>query len=69
MVFCTDDLAGFSQAILEVYSLAIIQKCIVHKVGSTRFVDDKDSKAVRKDLRTVSGLHPGSGQNRYGCFP
>lgn len=54
LVFCTDDLAGFSQAISEVYPLAIIQKCIVHKVrSSTRFVDDKDSKAVRKDLRTV----------------
>jgi transposase-like protein len=54
LVFCTDDLAGFSEAISEVYPLAIIQKCIVHKVrSSTRFVDDKDSKAVRKDLRTV----------------
>lgn len=54
LVFCTDDLAGFSEAISEVYPLAIIQKCIVHKVrSSTRFVDDKDNKAVRKDLRTV----------------
>lgn len=54
LVFCTDDLSGFSQAICEVYPLAVIQKCIVHKVrSSTRFVDDKDSKAVRRDLRTV----------------
>ncbi|MBK8969346.1 MAG: transposase [Lewinellaceae bacterium] len=28
LVFCTDDLAGFSEAISEVYPLAIIQKCI-----------------------------------------
>ncbi|MCB9331699.1 MAG: IS256 family transposase [Lewinellaceae bacterium] len=54
LVFCTDDLAGFSEAISEVYPLAIIQKCIVHKVrSSTRFVDDKDLKSVRKGLRTV----------------
>lgn len=54
LVFCTDDLAGFSQAISEVYPLAIIQKCIVHKVrSSTRFVDDKDIKSVRRDLRQV----------------
>jgi putative transposase len=54
LIFCTDDLTGFSEAISEVYPLAIIQKCIVHKVrSSTRFVDDKDSKALRKDLRTV----------------
>lgn len=54
LVFCTDDLSGFSEAISEVYPLSVIQKCIVHKVrSSTRFVDDKDSKAVRRDLRTV----------------
>lgn len=54
LVFCTDDLSGFSQAISAVYPLAVIQKCIVHKVrSSTRFVDDKDSKAVRKDLRSI----------------
>ncbi|MCB0530515.1 MAG: IS256 family transposase, partial [Saprospiraceae bacterium] len=54
LIFCCDDLSGFSEAISEVYPLAIIQKCIVHKVrSSTRFVDDKDSKEVRKGLRTV----------------
>lgn len=54
LVCCTDDLSGFSEAISEVYPLTVIQKCIVHKVrSSTRFVDDKDSKAVRKDLRAV----------------
>lgn len=54
LIFCTDDLAGFSEAISEVYPQSVIQKCIVHKVrSSTRFVDDKDIKSVRKDLRTV----------------
>ncbi|MAT54019.1 MAG: IS256 family transposase [Saprospirales bacterium] len=54
LIFCTDDLTGFSEAISEVYPLSVIQKCIVHKVrSSTRFVDDKDVKSLRKDLRTV----------------
>lgn len=54
LVFCTDDLSGFSEAISEVYPLSVIQKCVVHKVrSSTRFIDDKDSKAVRKGLRTI----------------
>jgi putative transposase len=54
LVFCTDNLKGFSEAIGEVFAEAVIQKCIVHKVrSSTCFCDDKDSKAVRKDLRTI----------------
>lgn len=54
LIFCTDDLSGFSEAISEVYPLSVIQKCIVHKVrSSTRFIDSKDSKALRKELRTV----------------
>lgn len=54
LVFCTDDLKGFSEAIDEVYPASIIQKCIVHKVrSSTRFCDDKDVRAVRQDLRAV----------------
>lgn len=54
LVCCTDDLSGFSEAISEVYPLSVIQKCIVHKVrSSTRFVDEKDSKAVRKGLKAV----------------
>lgn len=54
LIFSTDDLSGFSQAILEVYPRAIVQKCIVHKVrSSTRFVDTKDQKALRQDLRAI----------------
>ncbi len=54
LLFCTDDLAGLSEAISEVYPQAVTQKCIVHKVrSSTRFVDDQDGKAVRQDLRTI----------------
>jgi len=54
LIFCTDNLTGFSGTISEVYPLATIQKCIVHKVrNTTRFVDHKDVKAVCRDLRTI----------------
>lgn len=54
LIFCTDNLTGFSEAIGEVFPESVIQKCIVHKVrSSTRFCDSKDSKAVRKDLRAI----------------
>jgi len=54
LIICTDDLKGFSDSIAEVFPNSIVQKCIVHKVrSSTRFVDDKDAKEVRKDLRAI----------------
>ncbi|TXF80700.1 IS256 family transposase, partial [Neolewinella aurantiaca] len=54
LVFCTDNLAGFSEAMADVYPATIIQKCIVHKVrNSTRFVNDSDLKKVNADLRSV----------------
>ena len=54
LIFCTDDLSGLSEAIWEVYPLATVQKCIVHKVrSSTRFIDSKDLKPVLTDLRSV----------------
>lgn len=54
LVFCTDDLKGFSEATSETFANSIIQKCIVHKVrSSTRFIDDKDVKKIRTELRTV----------------
>ena len=54
LVVCTDNLTGFSEAIAEVFPAAIVQKCIVHQVrNSLRFVDDKDRKAVVKDLKSI----------------
>lgn len=51
---CVDGLEGFSEAIHEVFPKAIVQRCIVHMVrSSTRFVADKDLKAVCADLRKV----------------
>lgn len=51
---CVDGLNGFSDAILEVFPTALVQRCIVHKIrSSTRFVSDKDRKAICRDLRKV----------------
>lgn len=52
--FCVDGLTGFQDAIEKVYPLAIVQRCIVHMVrSSTRFVSDRDIRAVCGDLRKI----------------
>jgi putative transposase len=52
--YSVDGLAGFKDVIERVYPNSALQRCIVHKVrNSTRYVSDKDRKAVCKDLRMV----------------
>jgi putative transposase len=52
--FCIDGLTGFKDVIQQVYPNAIIQRCIVHMIrNSTRFVSNKDLKAVCADLRNI----------------
>jgi transposase-like protein len=54
LFFCVDGLAGFSEAILEVFPMSFVQRCIVHMVrSSTRFVPDKDIKQVCAGLRSI----------------
>ncbi len=54
LFFCVDGLKGFSGVIGQVYPKAIVQRCIVHMVRtSTRFVSDKDRKALCSDLRKI----------------
>jgi transposase-like protein len=54
LVACTDDLAGFSEAIGDVFPATVVQKCIVHQVrNSLRFVDDKDRKKLSAALGKV----------------
>lgn len=54
LFFCVDGLCGFSDAILEVYPQSFVQRCIVHMIrSSTKFVDDKDLKAVCVSLRGI----------------
>jgi len=52
--FCVDGLSGFKDVIEQVFSKSIVQRCIVHMIRtSTRFVSDKDKKAVCVDLRKI----------------
>lgn len=54
LFFCVDGLAGFSDAILDVFPHAFVQRCIVHMIrSSTKFVSDKHIKAVCADLRHI----------------
>jgi putative transposase len=54
LVICTDNLKGFSEQIQEVFPFSVVQKCIVHQVrNSLKYVDEKDRKAVVRDLRKV----------------
>jgi transposase-like protein len=54
LVVCTDDLAGFSGVISDVFPRTIAQKCIVHQMrNSLKLVDEKDVKKVAVDLRKV----------------
>jgi putative transposase len=52
--FCVDGLKGFKEVIQTVYPHSIVQRCVVHMVrSSTRFVSDKDIKALCSDLRKI----------------
>lgn len=54
LFFCVDGLKGFKEVIDQVYPQSHLQRCIVHMVRtSTRFVSDKDIKAVCSDLRKI----------------
>lgn len=54
LFFCVDGLTGFGDAILEVFPQSFVQRCIVHMVrSSTKFVADKDIKALCASLRSI----------------
>lgn len=54
LIACTDNLAGFSEAILSVFPLADVQSCIVHQVrNSLKYVASKDQKIFMNDLKKV----------------
>lgn len=54
LFFCVDGLKGFKEVIDEVYPQSIVQRCIVHMIrNSTRFVSDRDIRAVCADLKKV----------------
>ena len=54
MIACTDNLTGFSEAILSIFPEAEIQKCIIHQIrNSLKYVASKDQKVFMKDLKKV----------------
>ena len=58
LVFSTDNLPGFSEAITAIYPKAEIQKCIIHQIRNpTRYVNYKDVRELMKDLKTESWGH------------
>jgi len=53
-VACVDGLAGFPDAIRAAYPQTKVQLCVVHLVrAALRYVTDKDSKAVVRDLKKI----------------
>ncbi len=54
LIACTDNLTGFSQAILSIFPEAEIQKCVIHQIrNSLKYVVSKDQKEFMKDLKKV----------------
>jgi len=54
LIACTDNLKGFSEAILSIFPKTQIQKCIIHQIrNSLKYVASKDQKAFMKDLKLV----------------
>lgn len=54
LIACTDNLKGFSDAILGVFPKTEIQKCVVHQVrNSLKYIASKDQKSFMKDLKKV----------------
>ena len=54
LVFSTDNLRGFSEAIASCFAQSDIQKCIVHQIrNSLKYVSYKDFKAVTASLKPV----------------
>jgi len=54
MIACTDNLKGFTQAILGAFPQTVVQLCIVHQIrNSCKFVVWKDRKDFCADLREI----------------
>jgi len=54
LIACTDNLKGFTNAILSVFPKAEVQLCIVHQIrNSLKYIASKDQKEFMKDLKKV----------------
>lgn len=54
LIACTDNLAGFTQAIKAAFTLALTQLCIVHQIrNSCKFVPWSERRAFAADLKDI----------------
>lgn len=54
LIACTDNLTGFSEAILSVFPKSDIQLCVIHQIrNSLKYVASKEQKIFMKDLKQV----------------
>ena len=54
LIACTDNLKGFSEAILSIFPRAEVQICIIHQIrNSLKYVVSKDQREFMADLKTV----------------
>lgn len=54
LIACTDNLNGFTQAILSIFPRTQMQKCIVHQIrNSLKYIASKDQKEFMRDLKLV----------------
>lgn len=68
LIACTDNLTGFSEAILSVFPPAEVQSCVIHQIrNSLKYVASKDQKAFMKDLKIVYQA-PNKDQAEYGLI-
>lgn len=54
LIACTDNLKGFTEAILSVFPKTQVQKCIVHQIrNSLKYIASKNQKEFMRDLKPV----------------
>ncbi|MFV0555326.1 MAG: IS256 family transposase [Mangrovibacterium sp.] len=54
LIACTDNLKGFSEAILSIFPATEIQKCVIHQIRNTmKYVASKDRRSFMSDLKLV----------------
>jgi len=54
LIACTDNLKGFSEAIVSVFPKTEVQTCIIHQIrNSIKYVASKDQKPFMADLKLV----------------
>lgn len=54
LIVCTDNLKGFTEAILSIFPKTEVQLCIIHQIrNSMKYVASKDQKEFMADLKLV----------------